>query len=117
LKFLIDAQLPKRMADWLALLGHDAKHTLDLPSANRTTDTVVIATADAEARTVVTKDADFVDRFIIHRTPASLLLISTGNISNQRLRALLEISIHDLVREFETAAFIELGPAGLIVRG
>lgn len=31
MKFLIDAQLPRRMALWLGETGHDAKHTLDLP--------------------------------------------------------------------------------------
>ncbi|MHB1299748.1 MAG: DUF5615 family PIN-like protein [Burkholderiales bacterium] len=38
MKFLIDAQLPRRFADWLIEAGHNALHTLDLPMKNRTTD-------------------------------------------------------------------------------
>lgn len=36
MKFLVDAQLPKRFAQWLTHHGHDALHTLDLPLGNRT---------------------------------------------------------------------------------
>jgi len=45
MKFLIDAQLPRRMAGWLIQAGHDALHTLDLPAGNRTSDAEVIACA------------------------------------------------------------------------
>lgn len=30
MRFLIDAQLPLRLARWLTQVGHDARHTLDL---------------------------------------------------------------------------------------
>ena len=38
MKFLVDAQLPKRLAEWLNEAGHDTLHTLDLPRGNRTPD-------------------------------------------------------------------------------
>lgn len=31
MKFLVDAQLPRRLASWLNEAGHDTLHTLDLP--------------------------------------------------------------------------------------
>lgn len=43
MKFLVDAQLPKRFANWLNEAGHDALHTLDLPSKNLTPDHEVVA--------------------------------------------------------------------------
>jgi len=36
MKFLIDAQFPRRFADWLTEARHDALHMLDLPLKNRT---------------------------------------------------------------------------------
>ncbi len=36
MKFLIDAQLPRRFAYGLEKAGVQAKHTLDLPQKNRT---------------------------------------------------------------------------------
>src|SRR2546423_709149 len=117
MKFLIDAQLPRRMVGWLADAGCDAVHTLDLPDRNQTTDTQVIACADREQRVVVTKDADFVNEHVLHTRPAQLLLVSTGNISNRELEALVVPLLPDLVREFQVNAFLELGRVGLVVRG
>ena len=65
MRFLLDAQLPRRLAKRLAESGHDVVHTLDLPLANRTPDREIIRLADAEDRVVITKDADFVDTFLL----------------------------------------------------
>ena len=35
MKFLVDVQLPRRLARWLQASGHDAIHTRDLPKGNR----------------------------------------------------------------------------------
>jgi predicted nuclease of predicted toxin-antitoxin system len=116
-KFLVDAQLPRRIAHWLATGGYDAVHTLDLPDGNRTTDQQIIDAADREQRVVVTKDSDFVDSHILNGRPARLLLISTGNITNRELEALLVPLIPGIVQEFQMQYFLELGRAGIVVRG
>jgi predicted nuclease of predicted toxin-antitoxin system len=54
MKLLIDAQLPKRLAECLEKGGHDCVHTLDLPHGNHTTDHAIIQIADTEERIVVT---------------------------------------------------------------
>ena len=82
MKYIVDAQLPRRIAVWLREAGHDALHTLDLPESNRTTDQSIIALSLREHRVVVTKDADFVAGFVLRNEPERLLLISTGNITN-----------------------------------
>jgi predicted nuclease of predicted toxin-antitoxin system len=117
MRFLVDAQLPRRMADWLNNAGSDAVHTLDLPDGNRTTDQQVIEFADREVRVVVTKDADFVSSHLLSARPAKLLLVSTGNISNREFEQLLVPLIATLITEFQTNAFLELGRAGVFVRG
>ena len=117
MNFLVDAQLPRRMAAWLTAAGCDAVHTLDLPDGNRTTDEQINDVADREQRVVITKDADFVDSHLLRGRPAKLLLISTGNISNRDLEALMVPLIPDIVREFGSHSFLELGRAGIIVRG
>jgi predicted nuclease of predicted toxin-antitoxin system len=45
-KFLIDAQLPARVARVLTDAGHDALHTTELPAGNRTTDARITEIAD-----------------------------------------------------------------------
>ena len=59
MKFIVDAQLPRRLARDLAAAGHDVTHTLDLPLRNCTPDSEVVALAAREGRVVVTKDSDF----------------------------------------------------------
>ncbi|MHB1557256.1 MAG: DUF5615 family PIN-like protein [Isosphaeraceae bacterium] len=117
MRFLVDAQLPRRMVTWFVAAGFDAIHTLDLPDGNRTTDNGVIDAAERDGRVVITKDADFVDSHVLHSRPAKLLLISTGNISNKDLEALMIPLIPALAREFQIYSFLELGRGGLFVRG
>ena len=117
MKFLIDAQLPRRIASWLNGAGCDAIHTLELPDGNLTTDAQVIETADRDERAIVTKDSDFVDSHLLQGRPAKMLLISTGNITNRDLEALLVPLPPDMMREFVAQAFLELGPGGLVVPG
>ncbi len=114
MKFLVDAQLPLRLAQWLNQAGHDARHTLDLPQGNRTLDGDVVAIAVREERIVVTKDSDFVQAFLLNGQPR-LLLISTGNISNADLEELLRGSLAAIERAFEANRFVEVARATLLI--
>jgi predicted nuclease of predicted toxin-antitoxin system len=73
-KFLIDAQLPTRLAEFLNRAGHDAVHTVELPDGNRSTDNQVALRADTDGRVVVTKDQDFRDGHLLARSPRQLLV-------------------------------------------
>jgi hypothetical protein len=68
-KVLIDAHLPRSMADWFAQVGCDAIHTLDLPAGNRSTDREISRIAENEQRILSTKDPDFVDTHLHSGTP------------------------------------------------
>ena len=116
MKFLVDAQLPRRIARWLQAAGCDAVHTPDLPDANRTSDEAVIDIADREGRAVISKDADFVDSHLLRGRPAKLLLISTGNIANRELESILVPLLPSIVLEFQRHVFLEVGYSGVAVR-
>ena len=115
MKFLVDAQLPRRLARDLADAGHDAIHTLDLPAANRTGDGDIARLAALEERIVVSKDNDFVVSFHLRKMPPKLLLISTGNIANEKLFAILAANLAALESAFLRHDFIELGPTTITV--
>jgi predicted nuclease of predicted toxin-antitoxin system len=114
MKFLIDAQLPRRLAVRLSQAGIDAIHTLDLPDGNRTTDRRINELSIKERYVVVTKDSDFVETFLLHGEPAKLLLVSTGNIGNDELEALFISSLARLAENFESFDFIELNRTSVI---
>ena len=115
MKFLVDAHLPRRLVFRLREAGHDALHTLDLPHGNRTSDAEIIAFSLRESRVIVTKDSDFVTSFLLRAQPWKLLLISTGNIRNTHLEALLIRELAAVSSAFDTHSFIELNRTALII--
>ena len=108
MKFLVDAQLPRRLAHRLQELGYDAIHTLDLPLGNQTPDQVINEISEREQRIVISKDADFVNSFTLYRRPSKLLLVSTGNIKNVALEQLFLQNIAEIAQAFEAYDFVEL---------
>jgi predicted nuclease of predicted toxin-antitoxin system len=99
-KFLVDAQLPARLAGFLQQAGHDAVHTSALPTGNRTTDTQITRIADGQSRVVVTKDRDFRDGHLLSGSPRRLLVVATGNITNTELLALFQNNLDTIVDAF-----------------
>jgi len=115
MRFLVDAQLPMKLAQLLREAGHDCVHTSQLPEGNRSTDAALVALADSEDRVVVTKDRDFRDGHLLRRSPRRLLIVSTGNITNVALLSLFADNLQAVVDSLTEAAFVEFGLAGLIV--
>lgn len=114
MKFLVDAQLPGRLAAWLVGQGHEALHTRDLREGNRTSDAVICALSVRERSVVITKDEDFVDSFVLHGRPHKLLLITTGNINNRELERVFLNNLARIVSALRTHDFVELGRTSLI---
>jgi predicted nuclease of predicted toxin-antitoxin system len=114
MKFLVDAQLPRHFARWLAEAGHDALHTLDLPRKNRTTDVEVVVRAVQDGRVVVSKDSDFVASYLLTGVPP-LLLISTGNISNIDLEQLVRSNMAAIEAAFAENHLVEITREALVI--
>lgn len=115
MKFIVDAQLPRRLAHELAEAGYDTKHTLDLPLGNRTADGNITTVAVHEGRVVVTKDNDFVTAFMLKGVPPKLLLIATGNISNDQLSKLVAANLATLETALAKYDFVELSASAITI--
>ncbi|MEH2053942.1 DUF5615 family PIN-like protein [Nostoc sp.] len=74
MKFLVDAQLPVRLARFLESAGYDTIHTKDLLNKNATSDTEINAVSIRDNRIVITKDSDFLNSFLTIQEPYKLLL-------------------------------------------
>ncbi len=116
MKFLVDAQLPRRMCGWLIDCGHDALHTLDLPLGNRTPDQALIERADLDGRILVTKDDDFVHSRLVRGSPRLLWLIATGNVDNHALESMIRAALPRVQQAFDTGSFIEMARHRLTIR-
>jgi predicted nuclease of predicted toxin-antitoxin system len=115
MKFLVDAQLPKRLCRLLEEAGHEARHTIDLPLANRTPDHQVCDESDREQCVLISKDDDFVITYIGERSPSKLLFDSTGNISNDELCQLFTGFLSEIELALDSGSFVELTRSLLII--
>ena len=117
MNFLVDAHLPRHLALLLREHGYDAIHTLDLPEGNRTTDKRINEISEIDRRAVITKDADFVNSFLISKRPYKLLLVSTGNISNKELEGIFVKNLPAVVLALTNFDYMELTRISLIEHG
>ena len=108
MKFILDAQLPKKLSLFLQYRGHDSIHTLDLPNQNRSRDRELNVISIEEQREVVSKDMDFVESLLISDKPYKLLYINTGNIDNKQLQALLAKNLEQIILCLKENRFVEL---------
>ena len=64
---------------------------------------------------VLTKDSDFVTTFHLNGVPPKLLLISTGNISNNELLRLIGMNLPVLESAFASNRFVEIHLSAIII--
>lgn len=107
MKFLIDAQLPYRLAKLLREEGYDVIHTDDMQYKERTADREIRELAILKNRIVIRKDLDFLDSYYIKNIPEKLLLITTGNIKNKKLMQLFEHNLEKTITLFANYIFLE----------
>ena len=99
MKFIIDAQLPRSLSNLLKYRGHDCVHTLELKEQNNTSDETIKNLSIDENRIVITKDSDFLESYLLTSIPKQLIIVRTGNISNQLLLKLFDnnLSLIELI--------------------
>jgi predicted nuclease of predicted toxin-antitoxin system len=114
-RFLVDAQMPRRLCVVLRAAGYDAIHTSDLPDGNRTPDQVINALSLADERVVITKDTDFYYSHLLHRGPFKLLLVKTGNMRAGDLCRLIERQLEAVVAALEEHSLVEIDQAAVRV--
>ncbi|GAA6623526.1 DUF5615 family PIN-like protein [Scytonema sp. NUACC26] len=114
MKFLVDAQLPIRLARFLQASGYDI-HTRDLPKQKATSNPEINVISIQESRILVTKDSDFINPFLTVQQPYKLLLITTGNIKNSELETLFSENFQSLVELFKEHSYIEMSQNTIIV--
>jgi predicted nuclease of predicted toxin-antitoxin system len=115
MKFLVDAQLPVKLAQILRQKGYDAIHTKELPHQNQTSDQEINAISIRQQRIVITKDTDFLESFILYKIPYKLLLVTTGNISNKELENLFLKYLDYLSLQFDQYYDLEINRQAIII--
>lgn len=107
MKFLVDAQLPKKLSKFLLEQGFESTHTLDLPDKNLTPDLKIIELSIKNNWIVITKDIDFYNHYLQKSEPYKLIYLTVGNASvgeildlfEKNLSMIVEIITHNYVVE------------------
>lgn len=100
MKFLIDTQLPPKLARFLSSKGYNSVHTTLFPDGHLLGDDEIIEIAKQEERIVISKDSDFLDNYFLKGAPPKVLLIEFGNIGNKDLIYLFEQYLDVLIESF-----------------
>ena len=100
MKFLVDAQLPPSLARWISNRDHEATHIFDI-AMHTAGDAAIWEYAATNACVLLTKDEDFVDRWLLSAAPIALVWIRKGNCSNDALLTWLEPLWSETVKRLE----------------
>ncbi|MEZ4829509.1 MAG: DUF5615 family PIN-like protein [Bacteroidia bacterium] len=98
MRFIVDTQLPPRLAKWLTAKGHETIHTTNYSEGHLLKDAEIISIAIESERTVITKDSDFSEHFLLRGAPPKVLLLEFGNIE---LVQLFELYFKEVMAAFE----------------
>lgn len=103
MNFLVDANLPPRLCDWIKNRRHLATHLVEVQSL-RIPDKEIWKFAGRRGEIIVSKDTDFYERALIYGKPPQVLLIALGNCTNDDLFSTLESSWKTIENELTAGA-------------
>ena len=101
MKVLCDVHIALKVVRFFQSKNVNALHVNDLPDSYYSSDKDICKFADKSDYVVVTKDSDFLDTYLVHRTPKSLIKINLGNISTPELIAIFERHLDFFTTYFE----------------
>ena len=108
MNFLVDAQLPPALARLIIGQGHQATHVFEL-GLHRADDPVIWERALNDQAVIISKDQDFVDRWLLSDKPVAFIWIRKGNCTNAALIEWLELLWPETLSRLEQGEpFIEL---------
>ncbi|OAQ41907.1 hypothetical protein A5893_01960 [Pedobacter psychrophilus] len=79
-----------------------------MPNQNFTDDNEILKFALEENRIVITKDSDFLDSYLLKSEPKKLLLIRTGNITNQMLLKIFSDKLEIITKLISESNLVEV---------
>ncbi len=90
MNWLIDAQLPQSLCQWIHAKGDLATHVASLNGGTSLPDATPWSHAAQHQLVIISKDSDFFDRGILTGPPPQVVYIRVGNCSHRTLFALLD---------------------------
>lgn len=88
-RFLVDAQLPPVLAQWLRANGHGAEHVAEIGLLDAN-DNAIWQRALQTGAAIITKDEDFSNRSVLATAAPTIVWVRLGNCRNAALIAAVD---------------------------
>lgn len=105
MKFLVDAQLPPTLAQFIESRGYEARAVRDV-GLREADDASIWTFAEVGGWVLVTKDEDFAERVLARGAGPRIVWLRIGNCTNRVLLAWLEPIFPAVLRELEAGSRI-----------
>ena len=105
MKFIVDAQLPVALAEWIVAQGHQAHHLAELGLLSASDQTIWDAAVGMGAA-ILTKDHDFVEWATTRKPAPPIVWVRIGNADNATLIERLEAAWDKVLRNLEAGAIV-----------
>jgi predicted nuclease of predicted toxin-antitoxin system len=117
MKILCDVHIAIKVTKYFQSKGIETVHVNEILDSWLTKDNEICVYADKNGYTVLTKDKDFKDSHFINKTPKKLLRVNLGNISTNKLIAILESTFDHLNDLFDVnqKCYVELSDSEMII--
>ena len=100
MNIIVEAQLSPAPSRWVVSPGHQATHVFDM-GLQTADDPVIWERAGSDRAVILSKEEDFVDRWLLSDNPVPLVWVRKGNCSNRVLMAWLEPLWPDTLKRLE----------------
>lgn len=115
MRFLVDANLSPRVAEWLRNNGYDATHVFDM-GLNQAGDRQIFEAAANRRQILLTSDLDFGEIVAQSSTPISALILRLRSTATDHVTKRLEVALVQAASALEDGALVIVGAASLRLR-
>lgn len=105
MKFLVDAQLPPALAQFIVAHGHESQPVREV-GLRDADDEDIWKFAEDGGWIVVSKDEDFMERSLVRHSGPQVVWLRIGNCTNRVLLTWFEPIFPHILRELETGSRI-----------
>ncbi|MGH6916735.1 MAG: DUF5615 family PIN-like protein [Geminicoccaceae bacterium] len=115
MRFLVDANLSPRVAEWLRGKGHDAAHVFDL-GLHQAGDRRIFEEAVRRGQILLTSDLDFGEILARSSGRVSIMILRLRSNATSSVTARLERALPEAASALEHGAVVIVGDASLRLR-
>jgi|SRR5919106_246839 predicted nuclease of predicted toxin-antitoxin system len=115
MRFLVDANLSPRVAEWLRSKGHDAVHVFDV-GLNRAGDRRIFEEAASRRQILLTSDLDFGEILARSSGRVSVVILRLRSNATATVTARLGVALAQAASALEDGAVVIVGEASVRLR-